>query len=143
MTHNRKSTLIAAALLTSALSLHPTALAAPTDFTGTWVNANPTTNGITRINITTNPDRTLTVQVFGRCHPSDCDWGKAPVLTYGLNVSDTNHFTATAVYAKGFSNTTLVMNLRGKRMSVQSLTQFVDGSGRQNYASDDTFALYR
>lgn len=141
MTNNKN--ILIAAILTSALSLQPTALAAPADFVGTWVNARPTTNGITRINLTSNADGTLIVQVFGRCHPSDCDWGSAKVLTYGANVSDSNHFTATAVYTKGFANTILVMNLRGKTMTVQALTQFVDGSGRQNYNTTETFAKYR
>lgn len=143
MKNTQKNSLIAAAILTSALSFQPTALAAPADFAGTWVNARPTTNGITRVNVTTNAAGALEVQVFGRCSPSDCDWGKASVLTYGANVSDANHWTATAVYSKGFANTILVMNLRGKTMTVQSLTQFTDGSNRQNYTTTEAFTKYR
>lgn len=134
---------LTAALVLSTLILQPTAFAAPADFNGTWVNSNVTTSGITRINISTNPDHSLSIQVFGRCTPNDCDWGKANVITYGANVSDTNHFTGTAVYAKSFANTTLVLNLSKSRLSVQSLTQFTDGSGRQNYASIESFTKYR
>lgn len=135
------------AALLAALSLcglfPQTAQAAPADFVGTWVNSNVATNGITRVNVTRSGNGPLTVQVFGRCHPTDCDWGSAPVLTYGASVSDTNHLTASAVYAKGFSNTTLVMTFTRGRLDVQALTQFTDGSGRQNYASRDAFTRYR
>lgn len=123
----------------AALTLASPAHAAPTDFVGTWTNTNANTRGITRVVFYPNNDGTLTVQVFGKCSPTDCDWGKAGVLTYGTGVSDANHFTASALYAKGFSNTTLVMNVKGSRLNVQSLTQFIDGSGRQNYASQETF----
>ena len=95
------------------------------------------------MNVTRAAGGQMTVQVFGRCHPNDCDWGSAQMVTYGTTVSDSNHFTATAVYAKGFATTTLVMNFTRGRLDVQALTQFTDGSGRQNYASRDAFARYR
>lgn len=136
MTHLPRVALTALAALTLASSAH----AATSDFVGTWTNTNPATRGITRLVFTPNGDGTLNVQVFGKCSPTDCDWGKASVLTYGANVSDADHWMGSAVYAKGFSNTMLVMNLFPNRsLSVQSLTQFVDKSGRQNYASREVF----
>lgn len=139
---SRPAALLAALSLCGLLAPQQ-AQAAPADFVGTWVNSNVATSGITRINVTRSGSGPLTVQVFGRCHPTDCDWGSAPVLTYGASVSDTNHLTASAVYAKGFSNTTLVMTFTRGRLDVQALTQFTDGSGRQNYASRDAFTRYR
>ncbi|WP_221091512.1 hypothetical protein [Deinococcus aquaedulcis] len=132
-----------AALALGTLMVPQRALAAPADMVGTWVNGNVTTNGITRINVTRTAAGQLSVQVFGRCHPNDCDWGQAPMLTYGLTVSDSNHFTASAVFNKGFANTVLVMNFAKGRLDVHALTQFTDGSGRQNYATRETFARYR
>ncbi|MFB9995324.1 hypothetical protein ACFFLM_25590 [Deinococcus oregonensis] len=124
----------------TALTLASSAHAATSDFVGTWTNTNAATRGITRLILTPNGDGTLNVQVFGKCQPTDCDWGKAGVLTYGTSVSDTDHWLGSAVYPKGFSNTMLVMNLfPNKTLSVQSLTQFVDKSGRQNYASREVF----
>ncbi|MVN89343.1 hypothetical protein GO986_21650 [Deinococcus sp. HMF7620] len=131
------------ALALTTLVTPQTALAAPTDMVGTWVNTDVATSGITRINVTRTSAGKMTVQVFGRCHPNDCDWGQANALTYGANVSDSNHFTASAVYAKGFATTTLVLNFARGRLDVQALTQFTDSSGRQNYASQSAFARYR
>lgn len=139
---SRPAALLAALSLCGLLAPQQ-AQAAPANFVGTWVNSNVATSGITRVNVTRSGDGPLTVQVFGRCHPTDCDWGSAPVLTYGASVSDTNHLTATAVYAKGYSNTTLVMTFTRGRLDVQALTQFTDGSGRQNYASRAAFTRYR
>ncbi|WP_119674853.1 hypothetical protein [Deinococcus sp. RM] len=141
---SRSLTVLALATLSLGALIAPQrALAAPADMTGTWVNSNVTTSGITRVNVTRSAGGQMTVQVFGRCHPNDCDWGSAPLITYGTTVSDGNHFTATAVYAKVFATTTLVMNFTKGRLDVQALTQFTDGSGRQNYASRDAFARYR
>lgn len=61
---------------------------------GSWVNIDPNTRGITRIevnfscndqvlcgvdsngNVTcTNPGAPFHVHLWGKCHPSDCDWG--------------------------------------------------------------------
>lgn len=39
---------------------------------GTWTNDNKNTRSITKIIISGNGTK---VQVFGKCHPKDCDWG--------------------------------------------------------------------
>ncbi|WP_212648424.1 hypothetical protein [Deinococcus hopiensis] len=113
--------------------------AAPADFVGTWTNANASTQGITRVVISRTSTTALRVQVFGKCSPTDCDWGQAPAITYGANVQDADHRTASAVFRKGFSTTLLVLRLSARSLSVQSLTEFTDGSGRQNYASEEVF----
>jgi hypothetical protein len=50
---------------------------------GTWHNADPTTRDVTRIRVTYDSfwqkDR---VEVWGKCSPSDCDWGTQDVLFY-------------------------------------------------------------
>lgn len=54
-----------------------TALAAEarySQFSGTWVNDDPTTDGVTRLAIS-NTGPTITVQAFARCQPQDCNWG--------------------------------------------------------------------
>jgi hypothetical protein len=43
-------------------------------YNGTWVNDDPTTDGITRL-IIANVGPTLTVQAFSRCQPQECGWG--------------------------------------------------------------------
>ncbi len=43
-------------------------------YSGTWLNDDPGTGGITRI-IITNTGQTLHVHPYGKCTPTDCDWG--------------------------------------------------------------------
>ncbi|MEH2009293.1 hypothetical protein [Nostoc sp.] len=134
----RSLSLIAASgILTTAL-ISP-ALAVPADFIGTWVNKDANTSNITRLVITSGGSNKLKIQVFGKCHPSDCDWGTAPLLTYGINVQDTNHKYATANYNKGFANSFLTLGSARQEVLLQGYTQFLDNSGRQNYYSREYF----
>lgn len=117
------------------------AIAAPQDFVGTWVNTNQNTNSITRV-VVTRAGTALRIQAFGKCQPSDCDWGQATLLTYGRSVQDADHIAATATYNKGFSNTLLTLTLGGtgrSQINLQGFTQFTDNSGRQNYLSQESF----
>ncbi len=43
-------------------------------YSGTWLNNDSGTSGITRI-IITNSGQTLNVHPYGKCTPTDCDWG--------------------------------------------------------------------
>lgn len=54
----------------SSIALKPANL-----FSGSWVNANSATPGITRLEIQENGDA-VTVHAWGACHPQDCDWGE-------------------------------------------------------------------
>jgi hypothetical protein len=133
-----KRSLIAASSVALTAALVSPAFAAPADFVGTWVNTNSNTRGITRVVVTSAGSNALNVQVFGKCSPTDCDWGKTTLLTYGNNVQDANHRFATASYDKGFSKTIVTFSLQGnKQISLQNFTQFTDKSGRQNYASQE------
>lgn len=51
---------------------------------GTWLNTNSQTSNITRV-VVTQEDQDLYIQVFGRCHPTDCDWGKQALAEKGAN----------------------------------------------------------
>ncbi len=44
-------------------------------FVGTWLNVDKNTGHITKIAIVEIDDY-LSIQVWGKCHPDDCDWGK-------------------------------------------------------------------
>ena len=127
-------------LTVAALALTTPALAASSDFVGTWTNTDSSTRGITRIVVTPNGDGTLNMQVFGKCSPSDCDWGKVAAVAYSSGVQDNNQTVVSAVYPKGFSNTIVVLHKNPFGMvEAMSLTQFLDKSNRQNYGSMDLF----
>ena len=127
-------------LTVAALALATPALAASSDFVGTWTNTDTGTRGITRIVVTQGGDGTLNMQVFGKCSPSDCDWGKVAAVAYSSGVQDNNQTVVSAVYPKGFSNTIVVLHKNVFGMAeVMNLTQFLDKSNRQNYGSIDLF----
>ena len=127
-------------LTVAALALATPALAASSDFIGTWTNTDTGTRGITRIVVTQGGDGTLNMQVFGKCSPSDCDWGKVAAVAYSSGVQDNNQTVVSAVYPKGFSNTIVVLHKNVFGMAeVMNLTQFLDKSNRQNYGSIDLF----
>jgi peroxiredoxin/outer membrane lipoprotein-sorting protein len=82
--------LLVLSLLLSFLSQQPNK---PNELTGTWINQDPSTMGITHILI---EDRggSLLAHAWGACVPADCDWGMTDV-----------HFTdglATGVFDMGF-----------------------------------------
>lgn len=135
----KRSLNITVASLALATALVSPAIAAPGDFVGTWVNKDANTRGITRLVITSAGNNTLNIQVFGKCHPTDCDWGTKKLVTYGLNVQDTNHTYATANYNQSFANSLLTLGLASKQIMLQGYTQFIDNSGRKNYYSRDYF----
>lgn len=115
-------------------------LAAPGDFVGTWVNTNPNTRSTTRLVITSDGSNALNIQLFGKCHPTDCDWGRTTLVTYGGSASDADHHFATANYNLGFAKTLCTLSLlEGNQISLQRFTQFLDGSQRQNYSLQEAF----
>lgn len=122
------------------LSVLP-AQAAINDFTGAWVNQDAGTRGVTKI-IVTRVTNGTTVQAFGSCSPSDCDWGTVNAEVYGPGVGSNaygNAIAISAVFTKGFAETIVVLTKKGALVEAQFLTRFTDNSGRANYASTETF----
>lgn len=134
----KQSLTLAIASLALATTLVSPAIAAPADFIGTWVNKDSNTRGVTRLVITSAGNK-LNIQVFGQCHPQDCDWGTVPLVTYGVNVQDTNHSYASANYNQNFANRFLTFGHAGKEIMLQGYTQFLDNSNRQNFYSREYF----
>ena len=100
-----------------------------TDLFGEWVNADPGTDGITRLIIT---DEVLLVGLhgYGKCHPTDCDWGTITTFYTG------NPFTAT--YEFSFKTETLTIELAdANTLKVHAKNVFHDGTGR-DYEADYT-----
>ena len=109
-------------------------------FAGSWNNVDPNTGGITKIEIAAS-GTSAQVHVWGRCHPSDCDWGTVNAQAFAPSVSSdlAGVDTLIAVFDSGFSETTLVMELSGNTLKVDSYDRFTDGSGRSNYLASYKF----
>ena len=56
---------------------------------GEWKNIDPNTGGITKV-IVTIENNELAINAFGKCHPTDCEWGKvkAHEIAAGVDYND-------------------------------------------------------
>jgi hypothetical protein len=108
---------------------------------GTWVNTSPASPSIRKIIIGRNPAGTLSVSAFGACTPTLCAWGKITGITFGTSISSASGRTFLAPYQFGFASKLAdgALNAAGTVLTVQTYTEFTDGSGRSNYVSTDTF----
>jgi thiol-disulfide isomerase/thioredoxin len=101
-------------------------------FTGSWVNTNPATSGITKLQVESIPGE-VTVHAWGRCHPSDCDWGATPITRYAdgvLRARWDHHFE--------FVDQELTLVSDG-RLRVTTRTYFTDLSQRKDYTRTEYF----
>jgi hypothetical protein len=145
LNHNRgknmrlKYSCLAAVLLL--LLIATGGLASINQFAGSWTNVDPNTRGITRLDIAAE-GTFAKVQGWGKCHPTDCDWGTVQAQAFASSVSSdlaSGADTLIAVFDAGFSETTLVIKPAGNRLNVDSYDRFKDNSGRSNYMSSYTF----
>jgi hypothetical protein len=105
---------------------------------GTWMNVDRNTRGITKVIITESVNQ-YEIQAFGSCSPTDCDWGKSALTTYGTSVSDVTHKAGTVQFNPGFAQTTLTLKQSGNQISLDGFTRFTDNSARQNYHNHHNF----
>jgi hypothetical protein len=135
---NVLSMVAASLLLFISLSTCSASLA---QFAGDWNNVDPNTGGITKLSISVS-GASSNVHAWGKCHPTDCDWGSVNAFAFAPDVSSDPVSQAQALMATfvtTFSETTLFIKAQGSQLSVQSYTRFTDNSGRSNYGSSDIF----
>jgi hypothetical protein len=110
-------------------------------FAGNWVNMDSNTGGMPTISIDII-GASANVHAWGRCHPTDCDWGIVQAFVFAPDVSSDMVSQAQALMAtfvESFKETTLFITPQGNRLSVQLYTRFTDNSGRTNYGSIEVF----
>ena len=121
--------------IASALPAMAPAMASPQNHIGNWVNVNANTRSITHFVVSRRilpfPQAHQNVRVFGKCHPTDCDWGTATLSTSGN--------TSTATFNPGFAIKKLYFVWEGNRVQVRESTHFTDKSGRKDYFDSETF----
>ena len=119
---------------------------------GTWVNVNSSTRSVKQVIVTPNDNGSVSVDAFGSCSPTLCEWGSVPAIVYGTSVSATTglSFQTDQSFLSGrteWSRTTLLGTVRktavGLRLTLRELTVFEDGSNRKNYNVTEQFALGR
>jgi hypothetical protein len=124
------------------LAMAFTASAHIDQFPGRWTNVDPNTRGVTTLDIQVRGTN-VTVQAWGKCHPTDCDWGRVKAYAYAPSVESDLVNTAqalSAIFKTGFSETLMIIRPAGRdRLEAEVLTRFTDNSGRSNYRAVYTF----
>jgi len=76
--HTMRTTLVSL-IAVSLTCLHAVAAELPAHpLAGTWVNIDANTDSITRLEVKEEADG-WTIQAWGKCVPTDCDWGAVPL----------------------------------------------------------------
>jgi hypothetical protein len=101
---------------------------------GKWNNCDKNTRGLVRLVLGTKGS-SLTVQGFGSCSPTPCDWGVVEGTAYGESVVATEAIAFTARYDFSFKETIVTGHLDNGTLIVETFDKFKDGSGRSNYYS--------
>ena len=99
---------------------------------GTWSTCDKNTRNIVRV-VLGAKGSSLTVQVFGACSPTPCDWGVVAGIAYGDNVSATEATAFSAAYSFSFKDVIVTGRLDNGTLIVETYNKFKDGSGRSNY----------
>jgi len=122
------------------------ALCAQPQEEGNWRNADQNTNSLTRISLRfVCQDQILNgqpyppgppwyVRVFGKCHPTDCNWGEV-----GAQRLNSGHIYA--VYDQGFAKRYVYAKMsqyRPRQLWVYTWTDFAD-PGRPDYEVQNWF----
>jgi hypothetical protein len=131
-----------ALLITSATALRSSpsvAQCVQSPMAGAWVSVTSATRGLTRaqvqvgccdqvvngVPVCSPPD---SVHIFGRCHPSDCDWG-----TVSGHLQNATGNRLQLVYDQGFSRRTVrIDNLSNGNLRIRVFTDF-KGASRRDY----------
>ncbi|UCE66117.1 MAG: hypothetical protein JSU85_14910 [Candidatus Zixiibacteriota bacterium] len=118
---------------------------------GNWVNTDPNTRGITKINLRfVCQDQILNgelyppgppwyMHIWGKCHPNDCDWGEVGAREVNTSTRD---FIYT-VYRQGFATRYVYASMsiyRPGQLWVYIWTDFADPN-RPDYEMHNWFRL--
>ena len=103
-----------------------------TELEGEWVAMSPRTRGITKIVITAESDRHI-VEAWGRCHPTDCAWGRTELTRIGKSVEDQTFRSGYAIWEPGFASKYVMISLDRRLLRVETVNVFRDRSRRSSY----------
>ncbi|MFC0219319.1 hypothetical protein ACFFJ7_13050 [Pseudochelatococcus lubricantis] len=111
--------------------------------TGTWINVNANTRSIPQIVIAND-----TVHVWGKCSPTNCDWGTTPLRQTRWRRPGGTTYVArplpnrySAFYDQGFATRTMSFRLdtTNDQLNVTTATAFKDNSGRPDRSETEQF----
>jgi len=121
-----------ALLLGSSLSV------AADPFAGKWVNTDEKTDSITRLQIKAEGDSWV-IQAWGKCHPTDCDWGKAPLHVLGDSPGDKEMKYGLAHWDHKFADAYITLHFEKGELVPETYEVYKDKSGRSNFRHKESF----
>ncbi|MDI1242962.1 MAG: hypothetical protein PSX80_13690, partial [bacterium] len=124
----KRSALLLIAILVVSLASYGQA----TELEGEWVSMSEQTRGITRIVITLETDGHA-VEAWGKCHPTDCAWGRTPLTRVGKSVEDRSFTSGYAIWEPGFASKYVLLSLDRRMLRVETVNVFRDRSSRSSY----------
>ena len=112
----------------------------PKSLIGHWINSNPDTNSIARINIT-EANGKLQLEVFAVGPDGPIDWGTAPAEVFAPNPVSSTGAGFTSTYDFGFAEARFqAMIMKGLLVLAQFHT-FKDDSNRASYFLREYYAM--
>jgi len=100
-------------------------------FVGEWTNKDFKTPNVTRVHIRRDGER-FVAHIWGRCHPTECDWGETTATANGEVLS--------LMWNPGFKVETQRLRLQADgTLRLTGHCHFTDGSGRKDYDSEEIF----
>ncbi|HEY0106313.1 MAG TPA: hypothetical protein VGB91_09535, partial [Rhizomicrobium sp.] len=112
------------------------ARAEDSDFLGIWADRGADASGVSRIVVTPQNGDRLAIHLFGKCQPTECDWGTVPARLYADGPDSKEVSSIAADFDTGASHLRLTLHPavgHGLRIDVQA--DFADGSRRSNFAT--------
>jgi hypothetical protein len=79
------------------------------------------------------------VEAWGKCHPTDCVWGKIKLTPIGDAVEDDSFERGFAVWEPGFASKYVEFAMEGDLLRVEVITIFKDRSRRSSFRSVEYF----
>ena len=113
-------------------STPPTPILATAPFAGLWTNVDANTTGMTRLEITPIDAGSATFHGYGKCQPSDCDWG---MTTARLDVD-----ALVGTYDFGFKKTQITVRRSGDQLHAPTVDTYAPNDGRVNRTTDYVLA---
>jgi hypothetical protein len=105
-------------------------IAGLSQFAGNWVNVDSNSVGISILSIDI-AGASANIHAWGKCLPTDCDWGMVPAFVFAPDVSTdpVSHAEALmAIFDLGSSDATLFIKHKGNGLLVESYTSFEDNN---------------
>ncbi|HEU4836965.1 MAG TPA: hypothetical protein VFS90_21205 [Pyrinomonadaceae bacterium] len=112
----------------------------PSGLRGVWINSNPDTNGIARMEFA-DIEGKLSVRVDGIGPDGLIDWGSVPVKLFAAAPGSRNTAGFTCTYDFGFAETRLQAMIMKGLIVLAQVHEFKDNSGRMEFFVREYFAV--